>query len=926
MNIRKKIDLKYIQNAVFGSMLIFTILFFFWGEMFMGKENPTKTGECMTYNTGWERVYADGKREPISLGSQCDAGWNEVVRVEKQLPDNQDDTWFCMRASQQDMYVYVDGKLRAEYATKATRLFGQNSASAYVFFEIMQEDAGKVLAVETISDSEYSGFLNEMYVGDKFDIAATFLKECSGVLITSILMLIVGICTVVVGFALRVAYKKNVPITYLGLGICQLSMAMISESRVRQFFLPNGSIASHVGFMLTMLVPYPFMVYICRVQKNRYARPYTVLTLMVAMNFIICTFLQFTGLVDYANTTWISYVFIVAMVILMAVTIIIDIFRGMAEEYGVLLVGILVMLAVTLMETYINFVPVVKLHGGILLSIGLIILLFMAAFKTAQDLIAGEREKQIAVAAATSKARFLANMSHEIRTPINTILGMNEMILRENQDETIAEYSRNVQNAGKLLLGLISDVLDFSKIEAGKMDIVASNYHVAPMLSDVINGVSFRAEGKGLYLKTEIDESLPKVLRGDEIRIRQILNNLLSNAVKYTNRGTVTFTVKGVRQEESFCLLASVSDTGIGIRKEDIDKLFGSFERLEEKRNRYIEGTGLGLNITKQLVDLMGGSITVESEYGKGSCFTVLIPQQIMDETPIGGLEDANRMVASEKKETTLFAPDAKVLVVDDNEMNLAVAKALLKRTGVQLELAGGGKAALALCRKTKYDVILMDHMMPDIDGVETLHLLRKDAESLNRDTVVVVLTANAVAGAAKEYLEEGFADYLSKPVVAENLEGMLRKHLPEEKISEVPREERKPEPKQGQAESLREGVASEDRLLIDKELGMVYCDNNESFYKEMVTLYYQQGITYLEQIIDYNEQRDMGNLRIIFHAIKSTSMTIGAKYMQQIAKELEAAAKAGDEEYVFGMCNDFLVDYEAILEKIAAEYGLESR
>ena len=401
-------------------------------------------------------------------------------------------------------------------------------------------------------------------------------------------------------------------------------------------------------------------------------------------------------------------------------------------------------------------------------------------YDSIRDMLNAETEKQIAIAASESKAKFLANMSHEIRTPINTVIGMNEMILRENRDETIHEYAYNIKSASQMLLGLINDILDISKIEAGKLQIVESNYNVASMLKDAVLAIEARVKQKNLELKLDIDETLPTVLKGDEIRIKQILNNLLSNAAKYTNEGRITFAAKGEYGENGFNLVMSVTDTGMGIKQEDIAHLYDSFLRLEMDKNRHIEGTGLGLNITKQLADNMGGKIDVTSEYGKGSCFTVWIPQEVIDKTAIGKLEQAYSGVSlqDEVERNYFYAPDANVLAVDDNKMNLNVLKALLKRSQIQLETAMGGNECLEMTRTKKYDLILMDHMMPEPDGICTLHIIRDDKENVNRQTTVVVLTANAVSGMEEIYLKEGFADYLSKPVVVDELERILNKYL----------------------------------------------------------------------------------------------------------------------------------------------------
>lgn len=395
-------------------------------------------------------------------------------------------------------------------------------------------------------------------------------------------------------------------------------------------------------------------------------------------------------------------------------------------------------------------------------------------YDSIKDMVDAEKERQSVIAAGESKARFLASMSHEIRTPINTIVGMNEMILRENQNGIIQEYALNIKRESQLLIGLVNDVLDFSKIEAGKLKIVEKAYQPSFMLYDTVLAMMPRIREKNLELIREIDDSIPKWLRGDEIRIRQVLNNLLSNAVKYTEQGWITFRVNGEWKDEKYWLNISVLDTGIGIRKEELEQVFESFKRLELDKTHYIEGTGLGLNITKQLVECMGGTISVESEHGKGSCFTVCLPQSPVKE------QDAELIAREEKKtiqimETDyLYLPDAKILAVDDNKMNLTVLTALLKRSKMQVDTAGGGAECIEKTKSVKYDLILMDHMMPDVDGIQAFHAIREDKENPNCETPVVVLTANAVDGMEERYLAEGFSGYLSKPIAVDRLELML--------------------------------------------------------------------------------------------------------------------------------------------------------
>ncbi len=399
-----------------------------------------------------------------------------------------------------------------------------------------------------------------------------------------------------------------------------------------------------------------------------------------------------------------------------------------------------------------------------------------------------EVKTERAMAASEAKSEFLSNMSHEIRTPINAILGMNEMVLRTTEDKEVLEYSDNIKSAGRTLLGLINDILDFSKIEAGKMEIIPAEYELASVLNDLVMMVEIRVKSKGLALKLDFDENMPKSLFGDEIRIKQAITNLLTNAVKYTKTGTVTFRMGFERikeEEDSIMLKVSVEDTGIGIREEDIHKLFSKFDRIEEKRNRGIEGTGLGMNITMNLVRMMGSQLEVKSVYGQGSCFGFKIKQRVIAWDPIGDYEKTykEKLEKRRKYKEKFRAPEAGVLVIDDTSMNLLVFKGLIKQTGVKVDTGTNGDECIALSSKKKYDMIFLDHMMPGKDGIETLSEIRQDNQNPNLETPFICLTANAISGAKEKYIEAGFDDYLTKPIEPDKLEEMMIEYLPKEKV-----------------------------------------------------------------------------------------------------------------------------------------------
>lgn len=416
-----------------------------------------------------------------------------------------------------------------------------------------------------------------------------------------------------------------------------------------------------------------------------------------------------------------------------------------------------------------------------------VILLYMQAKVADREREKIKEQKEEIERIGKSKDVFFASMSHEIRTPINTIIGLNEMNLREDISKEIAENCLNIQNAGKMLLSLINDILDLSKIETGGMEIVPVQYETGVLFSDVVNIIWVRATQKGLNFRIDISEEMPSMLFGDEVRIKQVLMNILNNAVKYTHEGEIVLTASSeVVDVNRVQLRISVSDTGIGIKKENLDSLFDTFQRVDQEKNRNIEGTGLGLSIAKQLMELMGGKITVDSIYTKGSTFTMIFEQRIVDATPLG-VQDftiSNKVESRKQYKHSFEAPEARVLVVDDNEMNLMVAEKLLRATKVQVDKASSGQECLQLTQNNYYNVIFMDHRMPDMDGLETFERLRKQPSGLCKDTPVIALTANAGSDAQKLYKEKGFMGYLAKPINGALFEATLLRYLPKDIIA----------------------------------------------------------------------------------------------------------------------------------------------
>ena len=519
-----------------------------------------------------------------------------------------------------------------------------------------------------------------------------------------------------------------------------------------------------------------------------------------------------------------------------------------------------------------------------------------------QDSVNDRLEKAIndAVAAGKAKSQFFAQMSHEIRTPINAVIGMNEMILRECKDAAIIKYANNAHAASQALLSLINDILDFSKLEADKMELVEEVYQLDELIRNLINMIKFRAEKKNLDLRVKVNENIPNELFGDSTRIRQVVVNFLTNAVKYTKVGGIVFSVDmelgmdedtGVeRQLGELLLKFSVKDSGIGIRDEDKSKLFKDFERFDAKQNKNIEGTGLGLAITAKLVKMMRGKIEVESVYGEGSTFTVMVPQKIVGRKGVGKFEEKikTEKPKSDTYRVSFVAPEAKILVVDDNEMNLLVATSLLKATKIQVDTATSGTSALKKMAESRYDVIFLDQMMPSLDGIQTLKLAKEMKGNMSPNIPMIALTANAISGAREMFLKEGFTDYLSKPIDAIALENMLMEYLPKN-LLEIPPEESEETVTAKEKPKIQEENAYN---LLNVNLGLQYSAGMEDMYRNVLELFCKVKDEKKAQIQEAFNSKNWNDYTTFVHALKSTSLSIGSEQTSALAKQLEASGK----------------------------------
>lgn len=507
-----------------------------------------------------------------------------------------------------------------------------------------------------------------------------------------------------------------------------------------------------------------------------------------------------------------------------------------------------------------------------------------------------------------AKSQFLARVSHEIRTPINAVIGMNELILRESGEENIRKYAADVKDSSRVLLNIINEILDSSKIESGKMELVLQKYEMGSLLNDLYNMISVKAKEKNLTLEFEIDPSLPSVCLGDDKRIRQVLLNLLSNAVKYTEKGKVVLSVNGCMDGTNVIVSYTVRDTGIGIKKEDIDKIYDAFERLDTERNREIEGTGLGMNITQQLLKLMGSELQIVSEYEKGTEFSFKLVQEIVNYEPLGNFRE--RFVSTERVlhgKYKFVAPDARILVVDDNRINLKVFKGLLKETQMYIEEAESGQACLDLLEKESFDMIFLDHMMPGLDGVETFRILRD--KKLCEGVPVIMLTANAIVGDREKYLAEGFDDFLTKPIIPEKLNSMILRHLPEEKVFGQTQDGAEEEKKVSPEQMLK--LLSEKLPELDQETALSCCGGTAEFYLELLDDFVKLPIR--QELSLFLQNGDYKSYHMKIHGFKSSAYLVGAIRLSDMAQHMEQMTENGLPEEIYDLQSFFDEQYERI-------------
>lgn len=903
--------MKGIRHLFFALVIVF-FAYLIIGESLLPHDAIDGRDACYEYEGDWTYTDNDGNTSAINIPTKKTV---DIKYLETVVTGQTDMKSYYMCFRGKEFRAYIDGQEIYDYNTDDTRLFGSSSPECYVMIPLSKADEGKTLRIEM---SPLTSILYKPFVGSELGIWMHLLRTYFGEMAIAVLTIIMGMLTVIVSKIFGIVSRKHLEITYLGFGILLSAVWIVANSVFRQIIFPNVSVASDLPFLMVMIIPFPFMIYLNIIQEGRYNRVYKIACGVLGVVDISCVLLYVLGIKELVS----SFIFVAGSCVLeisvLIVTFIIDMVNGKIKKYKYVAVGLLCAFIAAIVQIVIYFNRT-GIFSGAFLAVGLLVLLVCASIHTVKSIFSIEKEKTAAIMANEAKGKFLAKMSHEIRTPINAVLGMNEMILRETKEINTREYALDIMNAGKSLLSLINDILDISKIESGKVEIIPVDYDVSSMINDTVNMISHKAKTKELEVWLDVDEELPSRLLGDDVRIRQVMINILNNAVKYTNEGGVTLSVRGKKYNDKFILKVAIKDTGVGIKEEDIPKLYEEFRRIDEKNNRNVEGTGLGMSITVQLLSLMGSHLDVSSKYGEGSCFFFELEQGIVDDSPIGNLSERIRSQDEDYDyETSFTAAEAEVLIVDDNAVNRKVLRNLLKGTQLRMDEADSGEECLEKIEEKKYDLIFLDHMMPGMDGIETLKEIRSREENPNSKIPVVALTANAVTGAKEMYLANGFDAFLSKPIVYVKLENTLLSLLPEDKV------------KKGSLATKKVDTAEEDEDISSKleelpEINLEYAymlnGGPQSLY-EVIVDYYKMIDSEADKLEYYMDNIDIDDnlkqFRVKVHAMKASAAMIGAMHISGMARMLEKLAIEENTEAIMNIAPVFLGEWRSFKEKLS--------
>ena len=890
------------------------------------------------------------------------------------LPSKIDDDYELFIYSENaNLKVYVNDSLISTYSCSTKR--SELLPDAWHFIKLNSSFASQKIRIE-VNKTDFVKLpirltcLKSVYIGDKTAVIYRLAANNLIIILIAVFLIISG-CIILIFSHFMINKGGRV---YIGFSmfIIFAGLWIFFKSDIRQIYLSDLIFAQKMDFVCLVMMQPPLLYITCIIEKQKLRKTSAVLSvismLLLPLILLLSKITSFTFIEYYLS---VQVLFTIGL-ILIAFYVTYNYIKSKKKEGEQLFLsaGLISMLTGGSLDIFIN--RSFNFKGGLGSAIGIFIfaLLGIIIFIMWVNEVGAKERHELVL--NEDKNAFLADMSHAIRTPVSTILGLNTLIQRESSSAATIECSNDIENAGQTLISLLDDIMDFSKIGSGEIHIMPVQYRITSLLNDCSNMIAIRADAKGIKYSLINNPSIPDCLYGDEFRIRQIIMNLLTNGIKYTNKGKVTLKIDYENcNSDEIKLIITVSDTGIGIKNEDIPKLFTAYNRLDTINNANIEGTGLGLSITKHLAEKMNGSISVESTYGRGSSFKVIIPQTVTDSAPAGEILLTGKKRISDNalyNNRWFTAPNAKILIVDDIEMNIKVMCGLLKPSKINIDTSLSGKKCLEMITENKYDLIFMDHMMPEMDGIETLKRLKRISPNPNIHTPVIMLTANAQTGSKDFYLKNGFDEYLSKPVKEETLISILRKWLPSSLISNVTADINNVKAADDNINAdignvkvadvninadisnvkaaddninadinnvkaaddninsdINNVKAADDKnklkieklsVILNTKSGISYCVNDIDFYLNVLSLF--TAPDRYEALLKAYEQKDLESYRINSHSLKSTSLTIGADALSAMAKGLEKAAGEKDIDYI-NMHHDEVM---AVYMKLMTEIG----
>ncbi len=917
----KKLSFKTTVKILFFFLVVMIIIAFIGAQFLLPPDTPLIGGSLRTLDVTLTATDSTVAGDTVSVLD---------VTIPADITEN-DNTIYIISS---EMHVYVDGEKRIDYEGAIERSHGK-TATAFVEVPISTADAGKQLTADIAVDP---GGISNVYLGDRFAFWRLMIDNYVPEFLVGIIALALGLVAILGGVCGALVSHRYISIIDLGVGVSITSSWIITNSVFRQIIFPSLSVTSNIPFIIIASMAYPYLSYVDSIQKERYSRIIRVIQIF-DLSVLIFNLILYIFDIDKISNFFILTAGSAALsMLIILITLILDIINKSIKDYLYAAIGLFCVMGAGIIQIAMYFSRS-GVFSGFVVALGLIEMVFFSMVHAFLDFSRLTVTTAAAVASNKAKDNFLANISHEIRTPINAILGMDEVILRETKDEQIRGYALDIQNASKNLLAIVNDILDFSKIESGMMDIVPKEYDVRSLFHDILLMIRIKADEKKLSLVLDVDENIPSFLYGDEKRIRQVFVNLLSNALKYTDSGTITWSVSCEKRGNSVLLKGTVKDTGIGMKPDDLTHLFDRFIRVDKNKNYNVEGTGLGLAITSQLLNLMDSKLNVVSEYGVGSTFSFELMQEIVNPEPVGNISNITdyqpALIKSDKIKQ--FRGEGRILVVDDQRMNRKVIMNLLKNTGLTIEEAESGMECLMKTTEKKYDMILLDHMMPKMDGIETMEHLKDDGTMQGRP-IVIAMTANAVREAEKSYIEKGFDGYLSKPVLPEELNRVLFRWLKscitEENEADTisSKVTATASPETSAAEEQNTGDTPENKNLtafrdwlvshpeLKKDYATQFYPDEKQYYLGLTDFYeeiYPTGDKLDDIFLGLGNESSLDDYRIQVHAMKSMAYSIGAVSVGGVAELLETAARKEDRDVVTGVTSHFLAAWFSQKEQL---------